>query len=75
MSWCWGFTTIIILCVLNILKRREEIEQEKSIARYLDDPECLVYVALKGKRADCWAYLGGISVEFISTVSKTGSDG
>ena len=30
-------------------KTAEEIEQEKSIARYLDDPECLVYVALKGE--------------------------
>lgn len=30
-------------------KTAEEIELEKSIARYLDNPECLVYVALKGE--------------------------
>ncbi|OZT82257.1 hypothetical protein CIK04_26810 [Vibrio sp. 03_296] len=29
----------------EFFKSAEEIEQEKSIARYLDDPECLVFVA------------------------------
>lgn len=29
----------------ELFKTAEEIEQEKSIARYLDNPECLVYVA------------------------------
>ncbi|WP_428773540.1 N-acetyltransferase family protein [Vibrio sp.] len=29
----------------QFFKTAEEVEQEKSIARYLDDPECLVFVA------------------------------
>ena len=50
-------------------KTAEEIEQEKSIARYLDDPECLVYVALKGELIV--GFVTGHFCELISTVSKT----
>ena len=50
-------------------KTAEEIEQEKSIARYLDDPECLVYVALKGELIV--GFVTGYFCELISTVSKT----
>ena len=49
-------------------KTAEEIEQEKSIARYLDDPECLVYVALKGELIA--GFVTGHFCELISTVSK-----
>ena len=49
-------------------KTAEEIEQEKSIARYLDDPECLVYVALKGELIV--GFISGHFCELISTVSK-----
>ncbi|MEZ9574507.1 N-acetyltransferase family protein [Vibrio sp. 10N.261.55.F4] len=50
-------------------KTAEEIEQEKSIARYLDDPECLVYVALKGELIV--GFISGHFCELISTVSKS----
>ncbi|MGF1754196.1 GNAT family N-acetyltransferase [Vibrio makurazakiensis] len=49
-------------------KTAEEIEQEKSIGRYLDDPECLVYVALKGQLIV--GFITGHFCELISTVSK-----
>ncbi|NOH96366.1 GNAT family N-acetyltransferase [Vibrio sp. 99-70-13A1] len=49
-------------------KTAEEIEQEKSIARYLDDPECIVYVALKGELIV--GFVTGHFCELISTVSK-----
>ncbi|ENM5825561.1 GNAT family N-acetyltransferase [Vibrio metoecus] len=49
-------------------KTAEEIEQEKSIARYLDDPECLVYVA---KQQDqIVGFVTGHFCELVSTVSK-----
>lgn len=49
-------------------KTAEEIEQEKSIARYLDNPECLVYVATDGDRV-C-GFISGHFCELISSVSK-----
>ncbi|WPC72494.1 GNAT family N-acetyltransferase [Vibrio porteresiae] len=49
-------------------KTAEEIEQEKSIARYLDDPECLVYVALADETVIGFAT--GHFCELVSTVSK-----
>lgn len=49
-------------------KTAEEIEQEKSIARYLDDPQCLVYVALKGQLIV--GFVTGHFCELVSTVSK-----
>jgi len=45
-----------------------EIEQEKSIARYLDNPECLVFVALSGEQVI--GFITGHFCELISTVSK-----
>ncbi|PWI34212.1 N-acetyltransferase [Vibrio albus] len=49
-------------------KTAEEIEQEKSIARYLDIPECLVYVAVEEKRVI--GFITGHFCELVSTVSK-----
>ncbi len=49
-------------------KTAEEIEQEKSIARYLDMPECLVYVA-KQQNAII-GFITGHFCELVSTVSK-----
>lgn len=49
-------------------KTAEDIEQEKSIARYLDDPECVVYVARK--KGDIIGFITGHFCELISTVSK-----
>jgi len=49
-------------------KTAEEIEQEKSIARYLDMPECLVYVA---KHDDVIVgFITGHFCELVSSVSK-----
>ncbi|NVD06598.1 GNAT family N-acetyltransferase [Vibrio sp. JPW-9-11-11] len=49
-------------------KSGEEIEQEKSIARYLDDPQCLVLVAIK--EAQILGFVTGHFCELISSVSK-----
>ncbi|HGF7192426.1 TPA: GNAT family N-acetyltransferase [Vibrio cholerae] len=49
-------------------KTAEEIEQEKSIARYLDDPECLVYVAKQGEQIV--GFITGHFCELVSTVSQ-----
>ena len=52
----------------ELFKTASEIEEEKSIARYLDDPECMVYVAeLEG---DVIGFVTGHFCELISTVSK-----
>lgn len=56
------------LACQQYFKTAEEIEQEKSIARYLDDPECLVYVAKK--QAEIVGFITGHFCELISTVSK-----
>ncbi|WGV99133.1 GNAT family N-acetyltransferase [Vibrio sp. YMD68] len=45
-----------------------EIEQEKSIARYLDDPECLVFVARDNQ--DVVGFVTGHFCELVSSVSK-----
>ncbi|MBA5762945.1 GNAT family N-acetyltransferase [Vibrio sp. 404] len=45
-----------------------EIEQEKSIARYLDNPECLVFVTLLEEQVI--GFITGHFCELISTVSK-----
>ncbi|KJY83425.1 histone acetyltransferase [Vibrio galatheae] len=52
----------------NYFKTAEEIEQEKSIARYLDDPECLVFVACQ--QDSLIGFVTGHFCELISTVSK-----
>ncbi|MDN3698334.1 GNAT family N-acetyltransferase [Vibrio cortegadensis] len=49
-------------------KTAEDIEQEKSIARYLDDPECVVYVAKQGD--EIIGFITGHFCELVSTVSK-----
>ncbi len=49
-------------------KTAEEIEQEKSIARYLDMPECLVYVAKRKEMII--GFITGHFCELISSVSK-----
>lgn len=49
-------------------KSAEEIEQEKSIARYLDDPECLVFVAKVDE--EVVGFVSGHFCELISTVSR-----
>ncbi|SKA15757.1 histone acetyltransferase [Vibrio cincinnatiensis] len=49
-------------------KTAQEIEQEKSIARYLDDPQCLVYVAKRDEKII--GFITGHFCELISTVSK-----
>lgn len=49
-------------------KSAQEIEQEKSIARYLDDPECLVLVATLD--AHIVGFVSGHFCELISSVSK-----
>ncbi|BCN24238.1 GNAT family N-acetyltransferase [Vibrio alfacsensis] len=52
----------------EFFKTAEEIEQEKSIARYLDDPECLVFVAAINETVI--GFVSGHFCELISTVSK-----
>ncbi|EGA70410.1 hypothetical protein VISI1226_00055 [Vibrio sinaloensis DSM 21326] len=49
-------------------KTADEIEQEKSIARYLDNPECLVFVATIDDQII--GFITGHFCELISTVSK-----
>lgn len=49
-------------------KTAQEIEQEKSIARYLDDPQCLVYIAKVNETIV--GFVTGHFCELISTVSK-----
>ncbi|EKO3626691.1 GNAT family N-acetyltransferase [Vibrio metschnikovii] len=49
-------------------KTAHDIEQEKSIARYLDDPECLVYVAKQGSQIV--GFITGHFCELISSVSQ-----
>lgn len=52
----------------DLFKTASEIEEEKSISRYLDDPDCMVYVA------ECEGlvigFVTGHFCELISTVSK-----
>ncbi len=52
----------------DYFKTAEEIEQEKSITRYLDNPECLVFVACDQDKI-C-GFISGHFCELISTVSK-----
>ncbi|MGF1905753.1 GNAT family N-acetyltransferase [Aliivibrio salmonicida] len=52
----------------ELFKTASEIEEEKSISRYLDDPECMVYVAEKDD--DIVGFVTGHFCELVSTVSK-----
>ncbi|MEH0689703.1 GNAT family N-acetyltransferase [Vibrio cholerae] len=54
----------------DYFKSAEEIEQEKSIARYLDNPECLVLVALDASSQQIVGFVSGHFCELISTVSQ-----
>ncbi len=49
-------------------KTAEDVEQEKSIARYLDMPECLVYVAKI--EDEIVGFVTGHFCELVSSVSK-----
>ncbi|OCH15268.1 MULTISPECIES: GNAT family N-acetyltransferase [unclassified Aliivibrio] len=52
----------------ELFKTASEIEEEKSISRYLDDPDCMIYVAeLDG---DVIGFVTGHFCELVSTVSK-----
>ncbi|PQJ89434.1 GNAT family N-acetyltransferase [Aliivibrio sifiae] len=52
----------------DLFKTASEIQEEKNIAHYLDDPECMVYVAeLKGEAI---GFVTGHFCELVSTVSK-----
>jgi len=52
----------------DLFKTAEDIEQEKSIARYIDDPSCLVYVARQ--EDEIIGFISGHFCELISTVSQ-----
>ncbi|RJX72859.1 GNAT family N-acetyltransferase [Vibrio sinensis] len=52
----------------KLFKTAQEIEQEKSIARYLDDPECLVFVAHVDETIV--GFITGHFCELVSTVSQ-----
>ncbi len=49
-------------------KTAEEIEQEKSVSRYIDSPECLIFVAKQQGRI--LGFVTGHFCELISSVSK-----
>ncbi len=49
-------------------KIAEDIEHEKSIARYLDNPECLVFVACEHDQIV--GFVSGHFCELVSAVSK-----
>ncbi len=50
------------------IKSALEIEQVKSIASYLDNPECLVYVAVEDERII--GFITGHFCELVSIISK-----
>lgn len=52
------------------IKTAEEIEEEKSIARYLDDPECMVFVAVQPQTNQVIGFVTGHFCELISVISK-----
>lgn len=55
----------------DLFKTAEEIEQEKSIALYLDSPDCLVFVAENSdKEHQLIGFITGQFCELISSVSK-----
>lgn len=52
----------------DYFKTAEEIEQEKSIARYLDDPQCLVFIACE--QDEVVGFISGHFCQLVSTVSQ-----
>ena len=55
-------------CKPEYIKSAGEIQQEKSIAKYLLEPECLVYVAFDGEQII--GFVTGQFCELVSVVSK-----
>ncbi|MGO1296372.1 MAG: GNAT family N-acetyltransferase [Vibrio sp.] len=53
----------------DYFKSAQEIEGQKSIAQYLDDPECLVFVATIENQVI--GFISGHFCELVSTVSKS----
>lgn len=54
-------------------KTADEIIEEKSISTYLDEPECLLYIAVDGRKSDNDTIIGFVTgnfCELISVVSK-----
>ncbi|MFV0576608.1 MAG: GNAT family N-acetyltransferase [Vibrio sp.] len=54
----------------DLFKTAEDIEQEKSIARYLESPEALVFVAKQDSTGEIIGFVSGHFCELVSTVSK-----
>lgn len=54
----------------ELFKTPEEVEEEKSIARYLDNPECFVYVALD-KKDEIVGFISGHFCELQSPIVKS----
>ncbi|WP_086980986.1 GNAT family N-acetyltransferase [Vibrio aphrogenes] len=54
----------------DLFKSPQDIEQEKSVARYLQAPDCLVYIALDLSTGELVGFVTGHFAELVSTVSK-----
>ncbi len=54
----------------DLFKTPEEVEEEKSIASYLDNPECFVYVA-QDESDHCIGFVSGHFCELISPIVKS----
>jgi len=52
------------------IKTAAEIEQDKSISRYIDDPDCIVYVAVDIDKSNVVGFITGHFCELISAISK-----
>ncbi len=52
----------------EVIKTASEIAQQKSIARYIHDPECLVYVAQQGEHIV--GFITGHFCELVSQISQ-----
>ncbi|BCL69607.1 N-acetyltransferase [Vibrio nigripulchritudo] len=53
----------------DLFKSPEEVEQEKSISRYIDDPECFVYVAEDDEQS-LVGFVSGHFCELQSSIMK-----
>ncbi|GLQ74849.1 GNAT family N-acetyltransferase [Vibrio penaeicida] len=53
----------------ELFKTAEDVEQEKSIARYLDNPECFVYVAVHPEHGAV-GFISGHFCELQSSIMK-----
>lgn len=52
------------------IKTADEIEEQKSIALYINDPECLVYVAIEPIEDKVVGFITGHFCELVSVVSQ-----